>query len=274
MESIVDFFSSISPGARALILVGGLTFFWSIESILPLFHFQYRKWKHAGLNVFFTLTTIVVNFFFAFTIFGVASWCAERSFGVLYLFSAPLWVECFVGLLLLDLMGAYLVHFAEHKVKWMWRFHAIHHMDKQVDATTANRHHPVESLFRLAFTVLAVFLSGAPMWMVMLYQSLSVVASQFNHANISLPKNLDRIVSWVIVSPNMHKVHHHYKMPHTDSNYGNIFSLWDRLFGTWMHLDTPSITYGLDSVFDRNEANMKDQLSLPFRESMTTSSSV
>lgn len=84
----------------------------------------------------------------------------------------------------------------------------------------------------------------------MLYQSLSVVLSQFNHANIKLPKSVDKAISWVLISPDMHKVHHHYVLPYTDSNYGNIFSWWDRLFGTYMHLDREKITYGVDTFPD------------------------
>lgn len=270
MEILADFFSDISSTFRAFFLVAGLAFFWSLESIIPLFQLNYSKRKHAALNIFFTLTTVGVNFVLAFTIWELVQWCNKHSFGVLNLFDAPLWLECLLGLFLLDFVGAYLIHFLEHKVKWMWRFHAIHHMDKQVDATTANRHHPVESIFRLVFTLLAVIITGPPMWLVMLYQSLSVLLSQFNHANMALPSGLDRLISWVLVSPNMHKVHHHFQMPFTDSNYGNIFSLWDNLLRTRKHLDTSSIIYGLDSAYERNEADAIEQLVLPFQDPLST----
>jgi len=128
-----------------------------------------------------------------------------------------------LGLLLMDLIGAYLIHYIEHKVKWMWKFHMVHHADTHVDTTTANRHHPGESVFRAVFAMIAVLIVGAPMWLFMLYQSLSAVLSQFNHANIRLPLWLDRAIGWIIVSPDMHKVHHHYIRPQTDTNFGNIF---------------------------------------------------
>jgi sterol desaturase/sphingolipid hydroxylase (fatty acid hydroxylase superfamily) len=110
------------------------------------------------------------------------------------------WLYAIVGLLLLDFIGAYLVHLVEHKVKFLWRFHLIHHTDTWIDTTTANRHHPGESVLRFIFTTLGVFIVGSPMWMVFLYQSLSVLATQFNHANIVLPKRLDNILSYIIVS--------------------------------------------------------------------------
>ena len=141
----------------------------------------------------------------------------------------------------------------------------IHHTDQYVDATTANRHHPVESVFRFVFTTLGVVLMGAPAWLVMAYQTLSALMAQFEHANIALPNGLDKALSWVIISPNMHKVHHHYVLPYTDSNYGNIFSLWDRLFGTYMTLDPSKIVYGVDTHMKKEEtANIGKMLTLPF----------
>ena len=167
----------------------------------------------------------------------------------------PLWLYALVGLLLLDLIGAYLVHLVEHRIKFLWRFHLIHHTDNWIDTTSANRHHPGESVIRFAFTTMGVLIIGSPMWMVFLYQTLSVVATQCNHANISLPKKVDTLLSYFIVSPDMHKVHHHHALPYTDSNYGNIFSIWDRLFGTFMTLPKEEIIYSNDTYPDPKEHN-------------------
>ncbi len=266
MDQIIKYFESIPSRDRTLILVGGITFFWLVENALPLFRFNYNKWKHAGVNIFFTLTSILVNFVMAFILAGASWWAAENHFGILnWLRIQPVWLYTLVGLLLLDLIGAWLVHWTEHKVKWMWRFHLIHHTDAFVDTTTANRHHPGESVFRFIFTTAAVVLVGAPMWMVMLYQSMSVVLSQFNHANITLPKWLDRILSWFIVTPDMHHVHHHYTQPYTDSNYGNIFAIWDRLFGTFAVLDRSQLIYGIDTFPDPAEnGRIGPLLKIPF----------
>ncbi len=267
METIVAYFSSIPPAHRSAFLVGGIVFFWLIENLKPLYQFGYHKFKHAGINIFFTITTILVNFPLAFMLLRVSDWSQEHDFGLLNLLPAgiPLILFAFIGLLVLDLVGAYTIHFLEHKIKWMWRFHIIHHTDTYVDTTTANRHHPGESIFRLVFTTLAVFVCGAPMWLVFLYQSLSVVLSQFNHANIVLPAAVEKSLSLVIVTPQMHHVHHHYVLPHTDSNYGNIFSIWDRLFGTFSHLDADKIVYGVDTVMDASENHaISPLLKLPF----------
>ena len=268
MENIINYFSTISSTHRALILAGGITFFWLIESAVPFIKFNYNKWQHAGINIFFTITTIVVNFVLAFFLLKMANWTTETQFGILnWLPTMNPWLYAIIGLLLLDLIGAYLVHLVEHKVKFLWRFHLIHHTDTWVDTTSANRHHPGESVIRFIFTILGVLIVGAPMWMVFLYQTLSVVATQFNHANIVLPKKADVLLSYFIVSPDMHKVHHHYVLPYTDSNYGNIFSVWDRLFGTFKTLDRNQIIYGVDSHMKPDEHNnLSNLLCIPFQK--------
>jgi sterol desaturase/sphingolipid hydroxylase (fatty acid hydroxylase superfamily) len=233
-----------------------------------MFRFNYNKYRHAGLNLFFTFTTVVINFGFAFLIVLASDYASKNKIGLLYIFDLPLWLFILTGLMILDFISAWLIHWIQHKIKWMWKFHIIHHADTWVDTTTANRHHPGESVFRAVFTLIAVIIAGAPIWLVFLYQALSVLLSQFNHANISLPKWLDDIIGWVIVSPDMHKVHHHYVQPLTDTNYGNIFSFWDRIFGTYVHAkNVKDLKYGIDIYMNEQENNrVKKLLTIPFDE--------
>jgi len=265
MEALLNYFETIPSLHRSLILVGGITFFWLLEGALPLFKFSYKKWKHALPNLFFTLTTIIINFALAFLLLKTSDWTVANNFGVIHWVSLPLWAYILIGVLLMDFIGAYLAHYVEHKVKPLWMIHLVHHTDHHVDTTTANRHHPLESMIRFAFTLLAVLVVGAPIGIVMLYQSLSLISTQFTHANIKLPKKVDAAISWVLVSPDMHKIHHHYVLPYTDSNYGNIFSLWDRLFGTFKKFDRDAIVYGVDTFPDEVEnSNLKSLLKQPF----------
>ncbi|WP_153798315.1 sterol desaturase family protein [Foetidibacter luteolus] len=270
MESIAAYFESIPSLHRALIIAGGITLFWMLESVIPVFRFRYNKWKHASVNIFFTFTTVIINLGFVLLIVFGSQWCRQNNFGLLQWVSLPLWAQMLAGLLVLDLVGAYLVHLIQHKIKWMWKFHLVHHADTFVDTTTANRHHPGESVFRAVFTVLAVFVSGAPIWLVMMYQTLSVVLSQFNHANIRLPSWVEKPLGWLIVTPGMHRVHHHYVRPETDSNYGNIFSLWDRLFGTYRFTPASELRYGLDVLEGRNDGSLTEQLTVPFDKKVKT----
>ena len=268
MDVIVNYFNTISTLHRTFFLVGGLTFLLILESGLPLFKMQYRKTKHAMINFFYTGTTIIINLVGAALILWAVEYNSYHSAGILNKLSLPLWASIILGLLILDFIGAWLVHWVEHRVKWMWKFHVIHHSDRHVDATTGLRHHPGEAVFRLLFTSLAVFVSGASFGIVMLYQTISGFFAHLTHTNIRAIDFLDPILSKIFVTPNFHKIHHHYILPHTDHNYGNIFSLWDHLFGTSIKVDDMGmIRYGIDTHMDTKETeNIKTMLKIPFKE--------
>ena len=247
MDDILIFFENITKLHRVLLIVGGICMFWFLEGIFPLIKFNYKKWNHAISNFFFTITTIIINSSLAFLLLKTSDWTVDSSFGVLqWIPNLPLWAEVFLGVLILDFIGAYLPHYTEHRIKPLWMIHLVHHSDPNVDTTTANRHHPLESIVRFGFTLAGVFLLGTSIGIIMLYQALSVVSTQFNHANIKLPKKIDRWISYFLVSPDMHKIHHHYRLPYTDTNFGNIFSLWDRLLGTFSYYEREKIVYGVD----------------------------
>jgi sterol desaturase/sphingolipid hydroxylase (fatty acid hydroxylase superfamily) len=255
METLLNYFETIPSTHRSALLIGGITLFWILEGMLPLFNFKYKKWKHALPNLFFTLTTVIINFTLAGLLIFTSFWVKENNFGIInWLPEMPLWLYALLGVLFLDFFGAYLAHYVEHKVKPLWMVHLVHHSDHNVDTTTANRHHPIESIIRFAFTLAGVFIVGTPIAIVFLYQSMSLVATQFTHANIKMSKRVDKLISYVFISPDMHKIHHHYKLPYTDSNYGNIFSIWDRLFGTYMYMNREDIVYGVDT-FPNEEEN-------------------
>lgn len=257
MNEIINYFENIPSLHRGLLIVGGINFFWFLEGLFPLVRFNYKKWHHALPNFFFTLTTILINLSMAFLLLRMSDWTINKSFGLLqWIPNLPLWTEVILGVMLLDFVGAYLPHYTEHRIKPLWMIHLVHHSDPNVDITTANRHHPLESIVRFSFTLLGVFILGTSISIIMFYQALSVVSTQFSHANIRLPKKLDRWISYFLVSPDMHKIHHHYRLPYTDNNYGNIFSIWDRLLGTFSYFDREKIIYGVD-VFPDMVKNTK-----------------
>lgn len=267
MDGLIAFFENIPTTYRSGLLIGGVVLFWVLEGVIPLYPFKYNKVRHAGLNLFFTLTTAIIGFGFAWLLLETSRFTTEYNFGLLYLVELPLWLHVVLGVLLLDFIGAYFIHWLEHKTKWMWQFHVVHHSDTSVDVTTGLRHHPGETIFRISFTILAVLIIGAPMGIVMLYQSLSVLFAHITHANIKMPKSIDRALSCVFVTPYMHKVHHHYKQPLTDTNYGNIFSVWDRIFGTFSAHDPAKLKYGIDTFMEPEEnEKLKNLLSIPFKK--------
>ncbi|MBT4868473.1 MAG: sterol desaturase family protein [Polaribacter sp.] len=267
MDTIFNYFETIPSLHRSLILVGGITFFWLLEGAFPFFKFDYKKWKHAFPNLFFTFTTVLINFSLAFVLLHTSDWVQAANFGIInWLPEMPLWLYVVLGILFLDFFGAYLAHYTEHKVKPLWMVHLVHHSDHKVDTTTANRHHPIESVIRFSFTLLGVLVVGTPIAIVMLYQSISLVSTQFTHANIKISPKTDKILSYFIVSPSMHKIHHHYKLPYTDSNYGNIFSIWDRMLGTYLEMNPDKIVYGVDTFPDEERnSSLKELLKQPFQ---------
>ncbi len=252
-EQVINHFSTLEqrPLERMAFLVGGLLFFWIIEGAIPLLPMQYKqhKVKHAAVNFGFTIIHLIIHTFLAIFIVLLSDWCKVQGIGLVYWFGVGTLGAIIISFLVLDFFGGWLVHITEHKVPVLWRFHVIHHADNNVDVTTGLRHHPIESLVRGAFFFMGIVVSGAPMYAVMIFQTILIIATAFTHANISLPKWLDTALGYVLVSPNMHKVHHHWKQPFTDSNYGAILSIWDRLLGTLKKLDPKDIKYGLDRYY-------------------------
>ena len=222
-NDLLHYFQTLEqrPLERLAMLVGGLLVFWIIEGAIPLLPLKYKKNKlrHAGVNFVFTVIHLIIHTGLAVIIVLLSDWCRDNGFGLVYWFSAGILLTIIIGVLSLD-FSSWLVHLVMHKVPLLWRFHLIHHSDTNVDVTTGLRHHPGDSLLRGIFFLIFIFISGAPMYSVMIYQTLVILATAFTHANISLPKNLDKALSFVLISPNLHKVHHHWKLDTDKIHYG------------------------------------------------------
>jgi len=132
MENLLLLFENISSVNRAAIIISGITFFWVIEGIVPFKFLNYKKWIHSIPNFLLTLTTIIVNFFFAFLLVFASDWSNENSFGIIHFINSSTLVSVIIGFLLLDLIGAYLPHLVQHKVKLLWHIHIVHHTDHKV----------------------------------------------------------------------------------------------------------------------------------------------
>ena len=258
-DRVIYYFNTLDehPVQRMLILLVGMLILWTLEGAIPLLTLNYKKNKlrHATVNFYFTALHIAIHTGLAFIIILLSDWCKANNFGLVWWGNSSLLWTIIISILVLDFFGGWFVHIVEHKIPLLWRFHIVHHADNNVDVTTGLRHHPVESVVRGIFFFMGILVSGAPMYAVMIFQTLLIIATQITHANISLPKWLDTAASYIFVSPNMHKVHHHWKRPYTDSNYGGILSIWDRLLGTFMKLDAKEIRYGLDRYYP----NEKDE---------------
>jgi sterol desaturase/sphingolipid hydroxylase (fatty acid hydroxylase superfamily) len=255
--SLIQYFQNLEqrPIERLLFIVTGMLLLWMLEGAIPLLSLTYKrnKWRHAGINLSLTLMHLVIHTGFAVFIVLLSDAAKKYDFGLVHWLNASAFWTIVISFIVLDFFGGWLVHLIQHKTASLWRFHIVHHSDNNVDVTTGLRHHPIESVLRGVFFMIGVGVAGAPVYAVMIAQTIFVLFTQFTHANIRLPKKVDQIISLVLVSPNMHKVHHHWQQPYTDSNYGLALSIWDRLFGTYQKLDPSEIRYGLDRYYPNEE---------------------
>ena len=270
MESFLAFFENLTNLQKLAWIFIVMSFCFFLEYGLPLVKMEYNKMKHVGINLIFLAFTITINALFGIATVGVFNWIGETQFGLLNWINLPLWVELVIGIMILDLVAQYWVHYLLHKIKWMWKLHMVHHSDTHVDVTTGTRHHPGDYIMREVFALGAVVLAGLPFAFYMVYRITTVFTTYITHANWQLPIGLDKAISYVFISPNMHKFHHHFERPWTDSNYGNIFSIWDRMFGTLVYDDPSKIKYGLDVLEDTTDEDVLYQLKIPFDKSIKT----
>lgn len=264
MEKFIQFWDNITSFQRILTVLTPLLFFFLLENIIPLFRFTYNRFRHAASNLFFLSMTLIINLMFGLLTISVSIWTINNGWGLFQLVDIPLWSKLVFTLIIMDFFSQYAPHYMLHKVKLFWRFHVVHHSDTHVDVTTGTRHHPGEWVLRESCSIIGVFLIGIGPGLYFLHRSFQALFTYFNHANIQLPKWLDRSLALVFVTPDMHKFHHHHKRPWTDMNYANSFSLWDRLFGTLVYDDTKKITYGIDTLDGKHANNVGYQLKIPF----------
>ncbi|MBK9735395.1 MAG: sterol desaturase family protein [Saprospiraceae bacterium] len=270
LTAIIDFFENLTALHKLIWIIACLSFFWIAEGIYPLIPFTYNKWKHSKVNLVLLASTIIINVVFGMATTGIFEWTSLHNFGIFHMVDLPLWLELVLSVMALDLIAQFIVHYLLHRVKFMWRFHMVHHSDTKVDASTGTRHHPGDFVMRETFALMAIFIFGMPVAFYLIYRILTIFCTYFTHANINLPSWFDKAISWVFISPNMHKFHHHFERPWTDTNFGNIFSIWDRLFGTLVYDNPQKIAYGLD-VLDHTKADdLGYQLKLPFDGSIKT----
>lgn len=179
------------------------------------------------------IDTAILRLTFPILAVGLAAMAEERGWGIFNNIDAPIWVAVFVSMLLLDL-AIYLQHVMFHAVPGLWRLHRMHHADLEFDATTGLRFHPVEILLSMGIKLAVVAALGPPAVAVLLFEVVLNATALFNHANIDLPRRVDRMLRWIVVTPDMHRVHHSIDPRETNSNFGFNLPWWDRLLGTYV----------------------------------------
>jgi sterol desaturase/sphingolipid hydroxylase (fatty acid hydroxylase superfamily) len=257
--------SAGSPLASAGIILAAMALVAMIEVAVPL-HARGRWHRaHLGPNLALTFITFATNALFSVGLVLALTRLAAVGFGVLPLLAPPPLLAAALAVVALD-FSFYVAHVAMHRVPAFWRFHRVHHCDAAVDVTTTIRQHPGESVIRYAFMAVCAIGIGATPAAFAVYRLASALAGLLEHANLRAPAWLDRALALVTSFPHLHKVHHSRDARETDTNYGNLLSLFDRLFGTF----TPSargtsIAYGLAGFDDEEAQTTARLLALPFR---------
>jgi len=189
-----------------------------------------KRWlNNIGLVV---LNTVLLRVLFPTAAIGVALTAQQQQWGVLNQLDWPAWLATLVAVIVLD-AAIYLQHVMFHAIPAFWRLHRVHHADMDFDVTTGARFHPVEIILSMLIKFAVIVLLGPPLAAVVIFEVLLNALSMFNHGNVRIPLPLDRVLRWLIVTPDMHRVHHSHREHETNSNFGFNLSLWDRLFGTY-----------------------------------------
>ena len=224
-----------------------------------------RRWP-ANLGIV-VLNTLLVRMLFPIMPVGAAMLAIENGLGLFNIMGVPVWLSVVASLLILD-FAIYGQHVVLHKVPWLWRLHRMHHADTGFDVTTGARFHPIEILFSIVIKLSVVVAIGVPPVTVVIFEVLLNGTAMFNHGNVRLPSGLDRVLRLIIVTPDMHRVHHSSVRAETDSNFGFNLSIWDRFCGTYIaqpEAGHEGMEIGLQLFRNPVEQRLDKMLAQPFR---------
>lgn len=264
-----DLLLAYEPAVRlaAFVAVLAAMSFWEVLAprrarLLP----RLQRWP-ANLSIVI-LNTLIVRLAFPAAALGVATLVEARGWGLMHLLDVPAWVAVAAGIVLLDL-AIYAQHAVFHTVPMLWRLHRMHHADLDIDVTTGARFHPVEIVLSLFIKFAVIAALGVPPAAVVSFEILLNATSMFNHSNVRMPGTLERALRWLVVTPDMHRVHHSIERDETDSNFGFNLSVWDRLFRTYRaqpRAGHDGMTIGIAGFRDASECDgLLGMLAIPFR---------
>jgi sterol desaturase/sphingolipid hydroxylase (fatty acid hydroxylase superfamily) len=227
-----------------------------------------RRLRWPGNLSLVFLDTLLVRIVFPITAVGLAVFAEARGWGLFNLTPIPRWIAVIASVVLLDL-AIYFQHVLFHATPVLWRLHRMHHADLAFDVTTGLRFHPIEILLSMMIKLATVATLGAPALGVLIFEVLLNGTSMFNHGNVRISERLDRILRWIVVTPDMHRVHHSVNSPETNSNFGFNLPWWDRLFGTYRPQPSAGhekMVIGIEQFRDLGELRLDRMLLQPFRE--------
>jgi sterol desaturase/sphingolipid hydroxylase (fatty acid hydroxylase superfamily) len=252
---------------KPLLIAAALFAIFVLEGVFPHYRDRAARMRHAAPHV---LTAIMNGLLTRFALAGVTlktiGWAEGNSLGLVRLLSLPGTAKLVLAFILFDIW-MYFWHRANHRIEFLWRFHRAHHSDIEMDTTTALRFHPGELVLSTFFRLPVVILLGMSFTQLIFFETLLNLSTLFHHSNLAVPEKWDRLLRVVIVTPNMHRVHHSVERFETDSNFTSLLSVWDRLYRTFgTREDTQSITIGLPTFREKKYQRLWGFLITPFRQ--------
>ncbi len=217
---------------QAVLFFGLFGVFLAAERLAPRRHPVESQFRRRRTNILFMVLTVTVTLLLPVSFITAALWANANSVGLLH--QAEWGLAAAIGVTLLArAFVSFFTHFLNHKIPFLWRLHRVHHLDTELDVTTTTRFHPVEFVVNLSIGIPMIIAVGMTPWVLVIYEFLDVSVTLFSHSNIRVPKTVNRVLRYVIVTPDLHRVHHSSYRPETDSNFGAVFPIWDQIFGTF-----------------------------------------
>lgn len=257
----LDSLLSIDPN---YIIIGLLALFFTLEQLTHSpFSFKDRG-KHLFQNLLFQIVLTVLNIFFVAVQVYCIEWLNTHEIGLFYLVTIPFWWKLVLGVILYD-FTTYWIHRASHKVPLLWRLHRVHHSDTTMDSSTTFRFHPLELiLIYQTGNIITAGLFGADLTSLALYYFFVYIFFFLEHSNLNYPGWLNHTIGLIFVMPDHHRVHHHQEQEYTDSNFADIFILWDRIFGTFRLIPVEEMKYGLKEFIGEKKQSFWYLMKSPF----------
>lgn len=241
--------------------------FFGLELIRPRrFPEKANRTRRVNNILLLIFNIVAVRLVMPLAIFEVAVYAADNNLGLFNVLSIPLFLNVILTLIIFDCL-IYVQHVITHKINFLWQIHRVHHTDLEVDVTTGIRFHPLEIIFSMLYKIIAVLLLGPVAFAVIFYEILLNGAALFTHSNILLNSKFDSVLRVIFVTPDMHRIHHSVLRQETDSNFGNILSIWDKLFKTYRAVPAEGydkMKLGLEEFSDPSYGKLIQLLKIPF----------
>ena len=254
---------------RGLISWGGFVLFLVFELIRPYRPPSISKKKRLITNVSLTvMNSFILTMVFAAATVDTALYVSANHLGLLNMISLPLWLKAFAAVLFMDFIF-YVWHLLNHEVPLFWRFHRVHHSDLNMDVSTATRFHIGELAISAVLKIGIIYFIGADLLSIFIFESLLVLTAQFQHSSLATPPWFEKAFWVLFVPPSMHRIHHSVKIAERDTNYGTIFSVWDRMLGTLLRdVDQEKIVIGVGPYREQERLQLHRLLAMPFTRSI------